>query len=78
MTYRLVKRRKTQRARRRVVQAARKKGYINASVAKRIGNWRQHWYHMAMLEERGHLRKTSYDRWEPAKRGRPTEKLSAY
>ena len=68
MAYNAAKRRKTRRARRRLLILARKQGFVAAKDARKVGGWAQHWYHLEQLVEAGHLRRTGHDSWVPIKK----------
>jgi hypothetical protein len=62
---RLGTRQRTLEARAKVWKAAKRKGYITNHQAELIGGWNQAYYHLAILERAGLLRREAYNRWVP-------------
>lgn len=65
------KARLTVKARRRIVNQARRKGYITNEQARKTGGFNQVWYHLATLQKEGYIKHDGYNKWVPViKRGR--------
>lgn len=62
-------RKKTIRARRKVLTEVRRKGFITNERAKEVGGWAQAWYHLNQLVEDGFLKRDEYNRWTLVKSG---------
>lgn len=66
------KRRQVSKTRRRILEAARRKGVMTNEQAKKIGKLDQVWYHLSALQKEGFIQHDGYNRWVPVmKRGRP-------
>jgi hypothetical protein len=62
------KRKKVNAARERVLEAAREKGVITNTEARKIGRWEQCWYHLQAMCKQGLLKHTGYNEWVPTSR----------
>jgi len=65
------KARLTVKARKRIVNLARRQGHITNEQAKKTGKFNQVWYHLAALEKEGFIKHDGYNNWVPVRtRGR--------
>ena len=62
------KRRKTSRARYKILRYARRRGSISNAEARKIGRWKQEWFHLNAMVDAGALRYGGYNCWLPTKR----------
>jgi hypothetical protein len=69
--YNGLKRRSVLRARGRILEEARKEGFITNARAKEVGKFAQVWFHLKCMEDAGYLRHAGYNTWEPVKRPGP-------
>lgn len=65
------RRKRVNRARLRVLRAAREKGYITNKEAKKIGGFDQAWFHLNQMVVAGVLEHDGYNAWVPVKRKKP-------
>jgi hypothetical protein len=62
------KRNSVLRARARVLNEARRIGFITNAKARKIGGWSQAWYHLDKLAEAGLLERADRNTWAAVRR----------
>lgn len=62
-----VRREQTEKARERVLKAAKKRGSITHAQARVIGKWDQAWYHLDAMRRAGQLKRDEFNVWRPRK-----------
>jgi hypothetical protein len=61
----------------RILKEAHRRGFVTNAGARKIGGWKQGWFHLNKMVEAGVLVYSGYNRWAPSpdqiyrKRGRP-------
>lgn len=66
-----IRRKRINRARLRVLKAARKQGSITNKQAKKVGGFDQAWFHLNQMVIAGVLEHDGFNRWVPVKRKKP-------
>jgi hypothetical protein len=56
---------RTIKARERVLEAAKKRGFVTNATAAKVGGWEQAYYHLRVMVQDGLLRRSAYNRWTP-------------
>jgi hypothetical protein len=69
-------RKTTDKARRKVLTVARRKGVISSIEAQRIGGWSQAWFHLNAMAEAGELKHVGFNQWLPTPKKRKKKRAS--
>jgi hypothetical protein len=69
-------RKEISKARLKILLEAQRKGFVTNAKAKKIGGFKQVWFHLNKMVEAGVLERDGFNNWIPAKRrGRPPKHL---